>query len=64
MSIRRSRTNEDHLSPHQRRRAIILLLAVALARMAGGETPPTESAESSRRSLGTSAPTRPCVPTG
>jgi len=64
MSIRRSRTNEDHLAPHQRRRAVILLLAAGLARMAGSESPPEESAESPQKALGLPGETRPCVPTG
>jgi len=64
MGIGRSRTNDEHLDPRQRRRAVILLLAAGLARMVGAEPPPEESAESPQKDLGTSAPTRPCVPTG
>jgi len=64
MSISRSRTNDEHLAPQQRRRAVILLLAVGLARMVGAEPRPEESVESPQKDLGTSAPTRPCVPTG
>ena len=64
MSISRSRTNDEHLSPQQRRRAVILLLAAGLGRMIGPSEPPEESAESGQKALGFSPETRPCVPTG
>jgi hypothetical protein len=64
MSISRSRTNDEHLAPHQRRLAVILLLTAGLARMVGSEAPPEESAESPQKDLGASAPTRPCVRAG
>ena len=64
MDIERSRKNEKHLQPHQRRQAIILLLAAGLARMVGGEKPPEDSPESSPKPLGFAAETRPCVPVG
>lgn len=64
MDASRSRTNEEHLDPRQRRRAVILLLAAGLARMVGAEPPPEESPESPQKDLGTSAPTWPCVPIG
>jgi len=64
MSTKSSRMNDDHLHPHQRRRAIILLLAAGLARMAGAESPPEKSAESRQKPLGCASETRPCVPVG
>lgn len=64
MSTRSSRTNEDRISPHQRRQAIVLLLAAGLARMIGGETPPEDSPESCRNTLPLPAETRLSVPTG
>lgn len=39
MGIGRSRTNEEHLRPDQRRRAVILLLAAGLAHVAGAASP-------------------------
>lgn len=47
MSISRSRTNDEHLDSRQRRRAVILLLAAGLPRMAGIQ-PPSEAPESSK----------------
>jgi len=64
MGIKSSRMNEQHLNPHQRRQAIILLLAAGLDRTIGGEAPPKESAESRQNPLGFAAETRPCVPVG
>ena len=64
MSIKSSRTNDDHLNPRQRRRAIILLLAAGLVRMHGGEKPLEESTESRQKALGFAAETRPFVPVG
>ena len=62
--MKRSRTNEDQLQPQQRRRAIIVLLAVGLARMAGADPAPGESAESPQKALGPRGEITPCVPTG
>ena len=64
MGMKRSRTSEDHLQPQRRRRAIILLLAVGLARKAGADEAPGESAESSENALGLRGEITPCVPTG
>lgn len=64
MGTKRSRTSESHLQPQQRRRAIILLLTVGLARMTGADQAPGESAESPQKALGTRGEITPCVPTG
>ncbi|MGB2821327.1 MAG: hypothetical protein WBF17_10125 [Phycisphaerae bacterium] len=72
--MKRSRTSESHLQPQQRRRAIILLLTVGLARVAGADEAPGESlpaeasaeagAESPQKALGSRGEITPCVPTG
>lgn len=64
MSIRRPRKHGKHPQPHPRRAEIIRLLTCGLARMAGGESLPGESAESHQKALGASARLRLSVPAG
>jgi hypothetical protein len=64
MGIRRSRKNRKHVLPYPRRAEVIRLLTCGLARMAGGELPPEESAESCQKALGSSAQLRLSVPAG
>lgn len=64
MSTKRFHANDDHLKPHQRRQAIILLLATGLVRMHSDDIPHEDSAESRQKPLGCAAKTRPCVTVG
>ena len=64
MDTVRSRMNDVRLTPQQRRRAVIQLLAVGLGRMIDPNTPAENSSENEPNSLAFSSEIRLSMSTG